>query len=88
MRLTYTDGIPPSLNGDDHDDSENAVREEGMNEMLTCFFGDGNNDGNNDHMVYSNDDRRGNYHYRNVDDNNLKDSIKQATKTRVQIGCK
>jgi hypothetical protein len=51
--------------------------------MLTSFFGDGNNDYNNDHMVDSNDDRRGNYHNRNVDDNNLKDSIKKATKTPV-----
>ena len=59
-----------------------------MNEMLIGFVGDRNNDDNNDHMVDSNDDNMGNYHHRNVDDNNLKDSIKQATKTRVQIGCK
>ena len=51
--------------------------------MLTSFFGDGNIDDNNDHMVDSNDDSKGNYHHRNVDDNNLKDSIKQATKTPV-----
>ena len=35
-----------------------------------------NNDGTNDHMVYSNVDSRGNYHHHNVDDNNLKDSVK------------
>ena len=49
--------------------------------MLNSFFGDGNNNDNNDHMVDINDDSRDNYHHRNVDDNNLKDSIKQATKT-------
>lgn len=83
MRFAYTDDMPPSLNDDDDDDSGNAVHEEGMSEMLTGFFGDGNNDDINDHMVDSNDDSRGNYHHRNVDDNNLKDSIKQATKTPV-----
>jgi hypothetical protein len=82
MRLAYTDDMPPSLTDDDHD-SENAVHEEGLNEMLTGFFGDGNNDDNNDHMDDSNNDNRGNYRQRNVDDNNLKDSIKQATKTPV-----
>jgi hypothetical protein len=51
--------------------------------MLIGFFGDGNNDENNDHMVDSNDDSMGNYHQHNVDDNNLDDSIKQATKTPV-----
>jgi hypothetical protein len=71
MRLAYTDGMPPSLNYDDHD-SENVVHEEdGLNEMLIGFFGDGNNDENNDHMVDSNDDSMGNYHQHNVDDNNL-----------------
>lgn len=29
MRLVYTNGMPPSLNDDDHD-SENAVNEEGL----------------------------------------------------------
>jgi hypothetical protein len=82
MRLAYIDDMPTNLNVD-FDDSGSAVHEEGMNEMLTCLFGDGNNDDNNDHMVESNDDIRGNYHHRNVDDNNLKDSIKQATKTHV-----
>jgi len=51
--------------------------------MLTSFFGYGNNDGNNDHMVDSNDDNRCNYHQHDLDDNNLEDSIKQATKTPV-----
>jgi hypothetical protein len=45
-----------------------------------CYI---NNDDDNDHMVDNNDDSRGNYHQRNVDDNNLKDSIKQVTKTPV-----
>jgi hypothetical protein len=57
------------------------VHEEGFNEILTNLFGDGNNDANNDHMVDSNDDSRGNYHQHNLDDNNLKDSIKRATNT-------
>jgi len=67
--------MSPSLNDDDHD-SENLVHEEGSNEMLTGFFGDEKNDNDNDHMVDGNDDSSGNYHQRNVDDNNLKDSIK------------
>ena len=77
MRLAYTYDMPPSLIDDDHD-SENSVHEEGLNERLTCFFGDGNNDDNNDHMDDSNNDNRGNYHQHNVDDNSLKDSINQA----------
>jgi hypothetical protein len=79
MRLAYNDDMPHSFNDDD--DSENAVHEEGLNEMLTGFFGDGNNHDDNDHMVDSNDDSRGNYHQHNIDDNNLKDSIKQVAKT-------
>ena len=79
MILAYINGMPPSLNDDD--DSENAVHEEGLNEIHTSFFGDGNNDDNNDHMVDNNDESRGNYHQGNLDDNNLKDSIKQASKT-------
>ena len=51
--------------------------------MLTGFFGDGNNDDNNDHIVESNYDSKGNYHHHNFDDNNLKYSIKQAAKTPV-----
>ena len=82
MRLAYTDDMPPSLNDDDHD-SENAVHEEGLNEMRIVFFADGSNDDNNDHMVDSNDHSMGNYHQHNVDDNNLKDSIKKASKTLV-----
>jgi hypothetical protein len=78
MRLAYNDDMPHSFN--DHDDSENAVHEEGLNEILTGFFGDGNNDDDNDHMVDSNDDSRDNYHQHNIDDNNLKDSIEQAMK--------
>lgn len=75
--------IPSSLNDDDHD-SENAVHEEGLYEMLTSFLGDGKNDENNDHMVNNNDDNMGNYHQHNIDDKNLlKDSIKQAAKTPV-----
>ena len=81
MRLAYIDDMPPSLGNDD--DSENAMHEEGLNEMLTGFFADGNNDDNNNHMVDSNNDSRGNYHQRNLDDNNLKDSIKQEAKTLV-----
>ena len=79
MRLAYNDDMPHSFNDDD--DSENAVHEEGLNEMLTVFFGDENNDGDNDHMVDSNDDSMGNYHQHNLYDNNLKDSINQAMNT-------
>jgi hypothetical protein len=60
MRLTYIGDKPPRLTNDDHD-SENAVHEEGFNEMHTCFFGDGNNDDNNDQMDDNNDDNKGNY---------------------------
>jgi hypothetical protein len=81
MRLTYIDDMPHSFNDDD--DSENAVQEEGLNEMITSLFGDRNNDDDNDHMVDNNDDSMGNYHQHNLDDNNLKDSIKQAAKTPV-----
>lgn len=49
--------------------------------MLIGFFGDGNN--YDDNMVESNDDSRGNYHERNLDDNHQKDSIKQGVKTHV-----
>ena len=82
MILAYTDDMPPSLIDDDCD-SENVVHEEGLNEMLTGFFGDGNNDDNNDHLDDNNNDIRGNYHQHNVDDKNLKDYIKQAAKTPV-----
>ena len=81
--LAYIDDMPPILN--DHDDSENAVHEEGLNEILIGFFGNRSNDDDNYHMVDSNDDSKGNYHQHNLDDNNLKDSIKQATKTPVFI---
>jgi hypothetical protein len=39
MRLAYIYDMPHRFNDDD--DSENAMHEEGWNEMLTCFFGDG-----------------------------------------------
>lgn len=82
MRLAYIDDMPPILNDDD-DDSENAMQKEGLNEMLTSFFGDGNIDNDNDHMVDNSDDRRDDYLQRNLDDYNLKDSIKKAAKTLV-----
>jgi hypothetical protein len=37
----------------------------------------------NDHLVDNNDDSMGNYHQCNIDDNNLKDSIKKVLKTPV-----
>ena len=78
MRLAYTDDMHPSLNDNDHD-SENVEHEEvGLNEMLIGFFGDGNNDDNNDHMVDNNDNRMDSYHQHNVDDKNPKDSIKKV----------
>jgi hypothetical protein len=81
MRLAYIDGMTHNFNDDD--DSENAVHEEELNEIITCFFGDGNNEDDNDHMFDNNDDNKGNYHQLNLDDNNLKDSIKQVVKTPV-----
>ena len=48
IRLAYIDDMPHRFNDDN--DNENVVHEEGWNEILTCFFGDGNNDDNNDHM--------------------------------------
>ena len=53
MRLACADDMTPSLNDDD---SGYEVHEEGMNGILTCFFGDGNNDHNNDHMGDINND--------------------------------
>ena len=79
MRLAYIDDMPPIPNDTDY--NGNTVHEEGLNEMLTPFFGDRNNDDNNDPMVDTNDDSKFNYHQGNLDDNNLKDSIKQASKT-------
>ena len=81
MRLAYNDDMPHRFNDDDN--CENAVHEEGLNEMIIGLFKDGNKHDDNDHMVDSNDDRRGNYHQCNLDDNNLKDSIKQVVKTPV-----
>jgi hypothetical protein len=40
MRLAYNDDMAHSFNDDE--DSENAVHEEGLNEMITGFFGDEN----------------------------------------------
>jgi hypothetical protein len=82
MTLKYIDDMPPRLTNDDPD-SENTVHEEGLNEILTGFFGDGSNDRNNDHMDDSNDDNMGNYYQCNFDDKNLKDCINQATKTKT-----
>jgi hypothetical protein len=79
MRLAYNDDMPHGFNDDD--DSENAVHEEGLNEIRTGLFGDGKNHDDNDHMVDSNDDSRGNYHQHNLDNNNLKDSIKKVANT-------
>jgi hypothetical protein len=79
IRLTCNDDMSHNFNYDD--DSENAVHEEGLNEIIIGFLGDGNNGDDNDDMVDSNDDSRGNYHQCNLDDNNLKDSIKKTAKT-------
>lgn len=76
----------PASNFNDHDqnENENAMDDEGLNEMLTHFFGNGNNDDKNDHMFESNGEKNFNYHQHNVDDRSLlKDSIKQATKSPV-----
>ena len=77
MELSYDDNMPPSIPSEDTD--ENEVHEEGLNEMLTCFFGDGNND---DPIVDNNYDTKRNFQQHNVDDINLSDS-KQTTKTVV-----
>ena len=42
MNLARIDGMPHHVHSE-HDD-ENEMHEEGLNEMLTSFFGDGNND--------------------------------------------
>ena len=78
MALAYDDDMPPSIPSEDND--ENEVHEEGLNEMLTGFFGDGNND---DPIVDNNYDTKRNFQQHNVDDINLSDSIKQAAKTIV-----
>ena len=56
------------------------MHEEGLNEILTSFFGDGNND---DPIVDSNYDIERNFQKCNVADTNLSDSIKQAVKAVV-----
>ena len=43
MKSRYINDMPRSFHSED--DGENEVQEEGLNEMLTCFFGDGNNEG-------------------------------------------
>lgn len=58
MKLAYSNDTSPSLHDDDL--GEHAMDEEGVNEMLTNFFGYGNNDEDNDPIVDSNNDRRGN----------------------------
>ena len=42
INLGTIDGMPHHVHSE-HDD-ENEMYEEGLNEMLTSFFGDGNND--------------------------------------------
>lgn len=81
MKLAYSDDMPPSHQN--KDDGENVVHEEGLNEILIGFFGDGSNYEGDARMVVNNDDIEGNYHQCNVDDINLNDSIKQAMKTVV-----
>ena len=78
MALAYDDDMPPNIPSEDND--ENEVHEEGLNEMLTGFFGEGNND---DPIVDNNYDTKRNFQQHNVDDINLSDSIKQAAKTVV-----
>jgi len=78
-RLSYIDDMPPILNDDDMP----PLHEEGLNEIIISLFGVGKNDGNNEHMVDSNDDSKSNYHQCNVDDRNLKDSMKRKTKTTM-----
>ena len=78
MALAYDDDMPPSIPSEDND--ENEVHEEGLNEMLTGFFGDENND---DPIVDNNYDTKRNFQQHNVDYINLSDSIKQAAKTVV-----
>ena len=70
--------MTPSSPSEDND--ENEVHEEGLNEMLTGFFGDRNND---DPIVDNNYDTKRNFQQNNVDDINFNNSIKQAAKTVV-----
>jgi hypothetical protein len=76
VQLTYIDDMPPTLQNED--DDENGVHEDGLNEIMTCLFGDGKNYEGDDSMDDSNYDIEGNYHQRNVDYINLNDSIKKA----------
>lgn len=82
MKLAYTDDMPSTAQS--RDVNRNVMHEEGLNEMLTSFFGDGNNDEGDD-RTHNNDDAaiEGNYHQHNYDDVNINASIKQASKTMV-----
>ena len=81
MNLARIDGMPHHVHSE-HDD-ENEMHEEGLNEILTSFFGDGNSDEGDDPMHNINDDIEGNCHHKKFDDINIHESIKQAAKTVV-----
>ena len=82
MKLAYIDDMPSTTQSRDVDG--NVMHEEGLKEMLTSFFGNGNNDEGDDPM-HNNDDAdiEGNYRQHNYDDININASIKQAAKTVV-----
>ena len=56
---------PNSFNEAKLDEDWVKVMEEGLNQILTSFLGDGNNDEGNDPMHNINDDKEGNYHHTN-----------------------
>lgn len=61
MKLAYTDDMSSTSLSRDVDG--NVMHEEGLNEMITCFFGDGKNDESGDPMHNNDDvDIEGNYH--------------------------
>ena len=62
---------------------KNEMHEDGLNEILTSLFGDGNSDEGDDPMHNINDDIEGNFHHKKFDNINIHESIKQAAKTVV-----
>ena len=64
MNLARIDGMPHHVHSEHYD--ENEMHEEGLNEMLTSFFGDGNSDEGDDPMHNINDDIEGNCHHKKL----------------------
>ena len=69
MNLSRLDGMPHHVQSE-HDDG-NEMQKEGLNEILTTSFGDGNNYEGDDPMHNINDDIEGNCHHKIFDDINI-----------------